>query len=235
MIKINFVSKIYNQLEKTRVFALDRVSFEIIDGEIISIIGKTGSGKTTLANLLLGITKPTDGSITIDDIENYPKAKKRKIKAITNNLLSSFQYPDHQLFRTTVKDEILFNSNDEKYMFELLKEFNLNEDILDKSPFKLSSGQKRKIILISLLIQNPKAIILDEATAFLDPASRREFIDLIKKINKTHNTTIIFISHNMEDVKKISDRAVLLEKGNLITIGDSDEVVERYLRGDYYE
>ena len=116
-------------------------------------------------------------------------------------------------------------------MNELIKNFNLQKNLLDKSPFVLSSGQKRKVILISLLIQKPKIIIFDEATSFLDPKSRREFISLLKKVNKKMKTTIIFISHNIQDVINISDRVVLLEEGFLTKIGNPKEVVDFYLKG----
>lgn len=232
MIKISNLSKDFIIDKNTSIKALVDFTLDINKGEIVSIIGKSGSGKTTLANILLGITKPTLGSIVLnDEITIDKKTKRKQLAKITNYVLSSFQYPDHQLFRPTVKEEILFNSNNDEYMHILLKRFKIDESILDKNPFNLSSGQKRKIILISLLIQKPEVLIFDESTAFLDPSSRREFTDIILEINKELGTTIIFISHNMDDVLKISNRVVLLTDGSISMIDKPKMVIDNYLTG----
>ncbi len=232
MIKINNLTKIYNIKTPQEIKALEDVSIKIKKGEVVNIIGKSGSGKTTIANILLGIVKPTSGEVTIDDIVVNSKTKKSKLRLITNKLLSSFQYPTHQLFTKTIKEEIMFNTNnDEKRMKELLKEFSFPEDVLDKSPYKLSSGQKRKVILMSLLMQNPEILIFDEATAYLDAKSRKEFIQLIKDINKKYNTTILFISHNLKDASELSNRTILLDDGVIMQDGDTTQVIDDYLKG----
>ncbi len=235
MIKINNLTKIYNMSKNQGITALDNISLEINEGEVVNVIGKSGSGKTTLANVLLGIIKPTSGSFVIDDIEIDRKSKRRKLRLITNKLLSSFQYPTHQLFTKTVREEILFNNDNhgEEKIDELTEMFSFPKYLLDASPFKLSSGQKRKVILMSLLIQNPDILIFDEATAFLDAASRREFISLAKKINKDYGTTMIFISHNLKDANDFSDRTILIDNGKILLDGNTKEVINEYLGGDH--
>ncbi len=234
MIKVDNLWKIYDKNTAQKIEALCDVSFNIGSGEVISIIGKSGSGKTTLLNILLGITKPTDGKILInDEIFINKKSKSKKLKKITEYILSSFQYPDHQLFCKTVKEELFFNVKDESYLNDLIKKFNFDVKLFDKSPFKLSSGQKRKLILLSILAQKPKIIIFDEPTSFLDPKSRREFIDLIKSVNQKLKTTIIFISHNIDDVISLSNRTILLDKGKLIKDDNTKIVVDLYQKGVY--
>lgn len=234
MIKVDNLTKIYNQKTPNEVCALNGVSFNVEVGEIINIIGKSGSGKTTLSNVLLGITKPTNGSFRINDLSIDKKSKRKKLRLITNELLMSFQYPTHQLFAKNVKDEILFNTNgDEKKMNNLISMFDFPKELLDKSPFKLSSGQKRKLILMSLLMQEPNVLIFDEATAFLDATSRRQFIEIIKKVNADLKTTMIFISHNLHDAQSLSDRTILLDNGKIIADGKTSEVIKKYMEGDF--
>ncbi len=233
MIKINNLTKIYKKNTSQEVKALDDVSFSIKKGEVINIIGKSGSGKTTISNILLGIIKPTSGNFSVAGIDVDNKTKSKKLRLITNKLLSSFQYPTHQLFTKTVKEEILFNLKDDNGLEQIINKFNFPKKLLDTSPFNLSSGQKRKVILMSLLLQKPEVLIFDEATAFLDAQSRNEFIDLVKDINKEFNTTMIFISHNLIDAEKFSDRTILIHNGKIVKDGESKEVIKQYLGGGY--
>jgi len=232
MIKIENISKTFIN-GKSSIVALDGISISVKQGEIISIVGKSGSGKSTLLNILLGILKPTSGTIKIDDILITSKTKKKILRKITKIELSSFQYPDHQLFNQTVKKEMLYNSTDEKYMYELMDIIDFSKELLDRTPFSLSSGQKRKLILISLLIQKPKILLLDEPTAFLDAKSRVEFLKIILEINKKYNTTIVFISHNIEDVKRLNGRTFHIDKGKIINKGKAIDILKNF--GGEYE
>ncbi len=233
MIKVNNLTKIYNKKTPQEVVALDGVSFDIAKGEVVNIIGKSGSGKTTISNILLGILKPTNGDFQLGELEIDSKSRKKKLRLITNKLLSSFQYPTHQLFTKSVKEEILFNTKDisDERLEELLNLFSFPKELLTRSPFKLSSGQKRKVILMSLLLQEPEVLIFDEATAFLDATSRKDFVSIIKKINVEMKITMIFISHNLVDAKSFSSRTILIDQGKIINDGNTDEVIKQYLGG----
>lgn len=231
MIKVNNLTKIYDINKPQETIALGGINFHIEKGEIVNIIGKSGSGKTTLGNILLGITKPTSGDFSISDIEFNKKSKKRKLRLITSKLLSSFQYPTHQLFTNSVKDELLFNNKsvtDEEIKI-IMKLFSFDEKLLNSSPFKLSSGQKRKVILMALILSKPEVIVFDEPTSFLDAASRREFVEILHKINKEYNTTMLFISHNLNDAKLLSDRTIILDNGHLVKDGETNKVIDKYL------
>ncbi len=231
MIKVEGLTKLYNEKTDRQVEALSSVSFSVNEKEIVNIVGKSGSGKSTLSNVLLGIIKPTSGTFTIDGDEFGPKSKSKHLRVITTKLLSSFQYPTHQIFSKTVEEELLFNVEDKEYAYELVERFSFDRSLFNKSPFNLSAGQKRKLILISILAQRPKVIVFDEATAFLDPKSRREFVELIKVINKELGTTIIFISHNLEDALSLTERTILLDSGKLIRDGNTKEVIKDFEKG----
>lgn len=232
MIKLNNVKKIYDRKTPQEVIALEDISFQINKGELVNIIGRSGSGKTTLLKLLLGIIKPTDGEYEINGIEINRKTKKKKLRKITDSLLMSFQYPTHQLFTKSVEEELLFNNGNKEKLEEIIELFGFDKKLLDRSPFRLSSGQKRKVILMSLLMQEPEIIIFDEPTAFLDAASRREFVETIKKVNEKYNTTMLFVSHNLTDVSNFSNRTILLDNGKIIDDGITDEVIKKYTGGD---
>jgi energy-coupling factor transport system ATP-binding protein len=215
MIEVKNLKKYYID-NKSITKVIDDISFKINKGEIVSIVGKSGSGKTTLLNLILGILKMDDGNILYDNLLINKKSKKKKLRGITKIVLSSFQYPDYQLFNKTVKEEFLFNNNiDEKEMIKLMDILSFPIELLDKSPFKLSFGEKRKVILISLLLQKPSVLLLDEPTSALDAKSRKEFISLLLKINKEYKTTLIFVSHDIESLALLNSRTILLKEGKI--------------------
>ncbi len=224
-IKIKDVSYVYDEGTPFFVNALKNINLDIEHGQIVSIIGHTGSGKSTLIQTINGILRPSSGYIKIGDyiIDN----KKRDLSKLRQDVGLVFQYPEYQLFEETVYKDISFSlkkskmSDEEKEerVNEAIQTFNLPKEILDKSPFELSGGQKRKVAICGILVTKPKVLILDEPTAGLDPMSKKELLELILDINKKYNTTIIFVTHSMDEVLKIADKLIVMNKGKVVLDG----------------
>ncbi len=232
-IKINHLTHIYNAdtiFEKT---ALNDVSIEIQKGEFIGLIGHTGSGKSTLIQHLNGTISPTSGEILLDG-ENIHKDK-TKLKEVRQRVGLAFQYPEHQLFEMTVYKDVAFGPTNmklteqeiDKRVKEALQTVGLSEAVYDKSPFELSGGQKRRVAIAGVLAMNPEILILDEPTAGLDPKGRDEILQAIKQLHKQRGITIILVSHSMEDVAKLVDRLIVMEKGHIAMTGTPKEVFAR--------
>ena len=202
--------------------AVSNVSFEINEGEIVGIIGHTGSGKSTLVQHLNGLLKPSDGTVLFEggDIWENPK-EIRKIRSLVGLV---FQYPEYQLFEETVKADIAFGPKNmgllgeelEKRVFDICSLIGIKDEYLDKSPFDLSGGEKRRVAIAGVLAMNPKVIIFDEPTAGLDPKGREEVMEIIKSYRKAYGATVIIISHSMEDIASLCDRVLVMNKGSLV-------------------
>lgn len=221
---------------------LKDINFKINDGEVISIIGHTGSGKSTLVQLMNLLLKGFDGDIIIDSINS--KDKKIKLSEIRKNFGFSFQYPEYQFFEETIYKDISFSlkirgfSEEEierkiRYAMNMVSlDFNKYRD---KNPFEISGGEKRRVSLASMLVLDPKYIILDEPTVGLDPKTCEEIILIIERLNKEFNKTIIIVTHIMDLVFRLSNRVMLLNKGELIKFEDTYEffndknMMEKYL------
>lgn len=225
-IKVNNLIHVYGEGTPYRTLALDDVSFEIMDGETIGIIGHTGSGKSTLIQHLNGLLKPKSGEILIDGL-NITK-KEIKMTEIRKRVGLVFQYPEYQLFEETVEKDVAFGPKnlglEAEEVNERVKEaihlVGLEyEAIKDKSPFELSGGQKRRVAIAGVIAMKPKLLILDEPTAGLDPKAHKEILTMIKNIKKEQGSTVIFISHNMTDIANFSDRIMVMDKGKLIMEG----------------
>lgn len=224
---------IYNYMpgtpfEKT---ALNDVSLEIKDGEFVGLIGHTGSGKSTLIQHLNGLLKPTSGSILIDDVNITVKGV--SLREIRQKVGLVFQYPEHQLFEETVYKDIAFGPQNlglaqeeiELRVKQTMKLVGLDyNEYKDKSPFDLSGGQKRRVAIAGVLAMKPKILILDEPTAGLDPRGRDEILENIKQLHKTQKMTIILVSHSMEDVAKLVDRIIVMNRGKVALSGTPREV-----------
>lgn len=232
MIKLENVSYVYMQggpFEKT---ALNNINLEIGDGEFIGLIGHTGSGKSTLIQLLNGLIKPTEGRVRVAGFDLTDK--KTKMRDVRFKVGLVMQYPEHQLFEETVFKDIAFGPQNMGLPQEEIKnrvEFaanlvGLSKGILDKSPFDLSGGQKRRVAIAGVLAMEPKVLILDEPTAGLDPGGRDEILFKIKDMHERMNLTVILVSHSMEDVAKLADRILVMNSGSIEMFDTPSKIFE---------
>jgi len=207
------------------------VDFEL--GEIVGIIGHTGSGKSTLLQHLNGLLKPESGEVLFED-ENIWESKE-SVRKCRFGVGLCFQYPEHQLFESTVFQDIAFGPKNmglseteiKERVFESIKFVGLTEEYLDKSPFDLSGGEKRRVAIAGVISMKPRVLVLDEPTAGLDPVGKNDLLDLIKSYNKTTGSTVIFVSHNMDDVALVADRVLVLSEGNIVMNGTVPEVYSK--------
>lgn len=235
-LELKNASYIYQPNTPNESVALREVSITINDGEFIGIIGHTGSGKSTLVQLLCGLLTPTDGQVLIDGIDinakDTPKEERKKNRLKVGMV---FQYPEHQLFEETVIADIAFGPKnlgyDEKEARKLAKQamktVGLSEDLAQSSPFDLSGGQKRRVAIAGVLAMNPKYLILDEPTAGLDPQGREEILDEVRTLREKLGITVILVSHSMDDIARFADRLLVLNDGELYMQGTAKAIFAR--------
>lgn len=214
--------------------ALHDVNIKIEQGEMIGLIGHTGSGKSTLIQHLNGLLKPTSGAVFYDgkDINDSDFSKKK----LRSKVGLVFQYPEYQLFESTVIDDVKFGPKNigmdslkiDMNSFQALKQVGIGEDLLDVSPLELSGGQKRRVAIAGVLAMEPEVLILDEPTAGLDPSGRDEILDLVAKLHKERNLTVILVSHSMEDVARYVERLIVLNHGTVAFDATPGEVFSHY-------
>ena len=214
--------------------ALHDVNIKIEQGEMIGLIGHTGSGKSTLIQHLNGLLKPTSGAVFYDgkDINDSDFSKKK----LRSKVGLVFQYPEYQLFESTVIDDVKFGPKNigmdslkiDMNSFQALKQVGIGEDLLDVSPLELSGGQKRRVAIAGVLAMEPEALILDEPTAGLDPSGRDEILDLVAKLHKERNLTVILVSHSMEDVARYVERLIVMNHGTVAFDATPGEVFSHY-------
>jgi len=208
--------------------ALKNINLKIEDGEFVGIIGHTGSGKSTLIQHFNGLLKPTEGRVLINGMDTTGK----DLKELRRHVGIVFQYPEHQLFEETVYKDIAFglrrqNMTEDEIRDEVVKAVKvvgLNEDVLEKSPFELSGGQKRRVAVAGVLVMKPSILILDEPTAGLDPRGRDEIFGFITDIHETMGITVILVSHSMEDIARLVDRVIVMNGGAIEMDGRIEDV-----------
>ena len=221
-ITVENLTHIYSKDGPFERIALHDVSFHIESGELVGLIGHTGSGKSTLIQHLNGLIKPNSGRIIVDGTDIT--AKGVNMREIRSKVGIVFQYPEYQLFEETVYRDIAFGPGNigksaeetDRIIHEVMSLVGLPESILDKSPFELSGGQKRRVAIAGVLAMEPEILILDEPTAGLDPLARNNILKLISDLHRQKNMTIILVSHSMEDIARIADRVMVMADGALV-------------------
>ena len=213
--------------------AVEDMSFEVYEGEFLGIIGHTGSGKSTLIQHLNGLLKPTEGQILLGGRDIW--AEPKKIRDVRFRVGLVFQYPEYQLFEETVYKDIAFGpANQGKTGEELdhcvresARLVGVRDDQLEKSPFELSGGQKRRVALAGVLAMEPEVLILDEPTAGLDPAGRENLMANIRDYHRNKGNTIILVSHSMDEIAQNVDRILVLKDAHILMSGAPAEVFAR--------
>ena len=231
-IKLENISYIYQPGTAYARKALTDVSLEIPEGGFIALTGSTGSGKSTLVQILNGLKQPTSGSVLYDGRRaGNDKKELRKIRCRAGLV---FQYPEHQLFDETVLKDVTFGPKNQGLSVEeatdraiqALRQTGLPEEAFQKSPFDLSGGEKRRAAIAGVLAMKPEILILDEPTAGLDPMGKLQILNLLRKLHRTEHTTILMVTHNMDEAAEYADRMIVMDEGRVILDGDPHEVFE---------
>ena len=230
IIKVENVSYVYGKGTPFQKVALDNVSLSFEKGKITGLIGHTGSGKSTLVSLLNGLNKPTEGKILLNGVDIWDKPK--EIAKIRFKVGVVMQYPEYQLFEDTVWEDIGFGPRNQGLNEEEVRQRTLDairftgisKDILEKSPFDLSGGQKRRVAIAGVIAMRPDVLVLDEPAAGLDPRGRREILGGLRNLVEQTGTTIILVSHSMEDMAHYCDNVVVMNNARLFKSGTVDEV-----------
>ena len=218
-----------------QVAAIENINLQINKGELVGIIGHTGSGKSTLISHFNGLLKPDSGKILVDGVDIHKD--KETLRQSRFKVGLCFQYPEYQLFEETVYKDIAFGPKNMKLSEAEIRErvfraaafVGVKPEHMEKSPFDLSGGEKRRVAIAGVMSMEPEVLIFDEPAAGLDPKGRKALINLIKEYRKKTGSTVIIVSHSMEDIAEMADRVIVMNKSSVAMQGTVDEV---YSRGD---
>ncbi len=235
------VSFSYNPLSKRQKkageqqrYALRNVTFTLNEGEFLAIAGHTGSGKSTLVQHLNGLANPTEGRVLWNGQDLSAKGVGAKARA---DIGVVFQYPEHQLFAASVYEDVAFGPRNmglseeevDARVREALADVHLGfDEIGTRSPFELSGGQQRRVAFAGVLAMRPTTLVLDEPVAGLDPASRADFLGLIKRLHEQRNLTVVMVSHNMNDIAALADRMIVMHEGEIAFLGTPEEIFTQH-------
>lgn len=216
--------------EKT---AVNNVSLSIEEGEMVGVMGHTGSGKSTLIQHFNGLLKPTSGRVLLDGRDIWEN--KDRIREVRFQVGLVFQYPEYQIFENTVYEDIAFGPKNmgldkdeiDRRVRSTAADIGIPEELLQRSPFDLSGGQKRRVAIAGVMAMEPKVLILDEPTAGLDPAGRDKILSHIKNYHKRAKNTILIVSHSMEDIASFADKILVMSKAELFCYDETEKVFAR--------
>ena len=233
IIEIKDLDHVYSAGTPFEKVALDHVNLSIEAGEFVGVIGHTGSGKSTLIQQFNGLLKPTSGEILVDGQNIWDD--KKNLRALRFSVGLVFQYPEYQLFEETVYKDIAFGPKNmglseeeiDRRVRDAAGFVGISEELMEKSPFELSGGQKRRVAIAGVIAMDPKVLILDEPTAGLDPKGRDRILGRIKEYHQTKKNTILLVSHSMEDVAKYATKVLVMNKAKIFTYGTVDEVFSK--------
>ncbi len=229
-IEIKNLSHVYMPDSPFQATAVHDITLTLNDGEFVGLIGHTGSGKSTLVQHLNALLKPTSGAVYVDgqDLSD----KQTDLRAIRKRVGLVFQYPEYQLFEETVYKDIAFGPTNlrleaaevDERVREAARLVGLDDATLEKSPFELSGGQKRRVAIAGVIAMRPGTLILDEPAAGLDPRGREEMLSLMQRLHREGNRTMVMVSHSMNDVARLCGRILVMNKGKLALDGTPEEV-----------
>ena len=224
---------VYSEGSPFQKTAVDNVNLKIDEGEMVGVMGHTGSGKSTLIQHFNGLLKPTSGKVLLDGEDIW--ADKKKIRDVRFKVGLVFQYPEYQIFEETVYKDIAYGPRNmgldeaeiKRRILETAQDLGLKEELLERSPFELSGGQKRRVAIAGVMAMNPRVLILDEPTAGLDPAGRDKILGHIKEYHKRTTNTILIVSHSMEDIAGFADKILVMNKAKLFCYDETEKVFAR--------